>query len=157
MPMGEAPPGARAAQQGPRGTAIVGPYAGERPLAFGTGNTFYVDDEQEIRLVDNRGNVIFSGSGVEGANRAVAMAQSIANEQGGNANFTIQTGERTINPDGSVGGTRYIDVARAAPSQIGLGFLAGYVLPFAASFITRVGPVVGAALCSVASSVSHGL
>jgi len=49
----------------------------------------------------------------------------------------IQTGERTINPDGSVGGTRYIDVARAAPSQSGLGFLADYVLPFAASFIYR--------------------
>lgn len=140
----------------PRGTSVVGPTAGKDPLAFGTDNTFRVGEGQEVRLVDAGGNVIFSGSGVEGANRAVAAAQSLSDELGKDANFKIQTGERTINPDGSVGGTRYIDVARAAPQQTGLGFLADYVLPFAATFIPGVGPVLGAALGSAASSGLQG-
>ena len=156
MAVGEAPIGARAVPQGPFGTSVVGPYAGKDPLAFGTGNTFNVGEGQEVRLVDAGGNVIFSGSGVEGANRAVAVAQSISDELGKNANFKIQTGERTINPDGSVGGTRYIDVARAAPQQSGLGFLADAVLPFAASFIPGIGPIAGAALGSAASSAAQG-
>ena len=155
MPAGEAP-SARAALQGPLGQSVVVPYAGKKSLAFGTGNTFNVGEGQEVRLVDAAGNVIFSGSGVEGANRAVAAAQSLSDELSGNANFKIQTGERTINPDGSVGPTRYIDVARAAPSQSGLGFLADYVLPFAASFIPVIGPVAGAALGSAASSAAQG-
>lgn len=140
----------------PQGTSIVGPTADGDPLAFGTGNTFNVGQGQEVRVVDAGGNVIFSGAGAEGANRAVAVAQSLSDELGGNANFKIQTGERTINPDGSVGGTRYIDVARAAPSQSGLGFLADTVLPFAASFIPVIGPVAGAALGSAASSAAQG-
>lgn len=145
-----------AANAPPPGTSIVGPTAGEDPLAFGTGNTFNVAPGQEVRLVDAGGNVIVSGSGVDGANRAVAAAQSLSDELGGAANFKIQTGERTINPDGTVGGTRYIDVARAAPSQSGLGFLADNVLPFAASFIPVIGPVAGAALGSAVSSGLQG-
>jgi hypothetical protein len=84
------------------------------------------------------------------------VAQSLSDDLGGNANFKIQTGERTINPDGSVGGTRYIDVARAAPMQSGLGFLADNVLPFAASFIPGIGPIAGAALGSAVSSGLQG-
>ena len=145
-----------AANAPPPGTSIIGPTAGEDPLAFGTGNTFNVAPGQEVRLVDAGGNVIVSGSGVDGANRAVAAAQSLSDELGGAANFKIQTGERTINPDGTVGGTRYIDVARAAPSQSGLGFLADNVLPFAASFIPVIGPVAGAALGSAVSSGLQG-
>ena len=145
-----------AANTPPPGTSIVGPTADGDPLAFGTGNTFNVGQGQEVRLVDAAGNVIVSGSGVEGANRAVAAAQSLSDELGGAANFKIQTGERTINPDGTVGGTRYIDVARAAPSQSGLGFLADNVLPFAASFIPGIGPIAGAALGSAVSSGLQG-
>lgn len=155
MPAGEAP-SAKAALLGPLGQSVVGPYAGKKSLAFGAGNTFNVGEGQEVRLVDAAGNVIFSGSGVEGANQAVAAAQSLSDELGGAANFKIQTGERTINPDGSVGAARYIDVARAAPSQSGLGFLADTVLPFAATFIPGVGPVLGAALGSAASSAAQG-
>ena len=145
-----------AANTPPPGTSITGPTAGKDPLAFGTDNTFNVGEGQEIRVVDAGGNVIFSGAGVDGANRAVAVAQSLSDDLGKDANFKIQTGERTINPDGSVGETRYIDVARAAPSQSGLGFLADNVLPFAASFIPGVGPVLGAALGSAASSAAQG-
>jgi hypothetical protein len=140
----------------PQASSITGPYAGKDPLAFGADNTFRVGEGQEVRVVDAGGNVIFSGSGVDAANRAVAVAQSLSDDLGKNANFKIQTGERTINPDGSVGGTRYIDVARAAPLQTGLGFLADNVLPFAASFIPYVGPVLGAALGSAASSAAQG-
>lgn len=145
-----------AANTPPPGTAITGPTAGDKPLSFGTDNTFNVGEGQEVRLVDAAGNVIVSGSGVDGANRAVAAAQSLSDELGKNANFKIQTGERTINPDGTVGGTRYIDVARAAPSQSGLGFLADNVLPFAASFIPGIGPIAGAALGSAVSSAAQG-
>ena len=140
----------------PPGTAIVGPYAGKKGLSFGADNTFDVGADEEVRLVDAGGNVIVSGSGVEGANRAVAAAQSLSDELGKNANFKIQLGERIINPDGTVGGTRYIDVARAAPSQSGLGFLADTVLPFAASFIPGIGPIAGAALGSAVSSGLQG-
>jgi len=145
-----------AANTPPRGTSIVGPYAGKKGLSFGDDNTFDIYDEQEVRVVDGKGNVIFTGTGAEGAKQAVAVGQSLSNDLGKNANFKIQKGERTINPDGSVGGNRYIDVAYAAPSQSGLGFLADNVLPFAAAFIPGVGPVLGAALGSAASSAAQG-
>jgi hypothetical protein len=144
-----------AANTPPPGTSIVGPYAGKKGLSFGKDNTFSVYDEQEVRVVDGKGNVIFTGVGVEGAKRAVAVAQSLSDDLGKNANFKIQKGENTI-VDGRVGPNRYIDVARAAPSQSGLGFLADYVLPFAATFIPGVGPVLGAALGSAASSAAQG-
>jgi hypothetical protein len=105
--------------------------------------------------VDGKGNVIFSGVGVEGANRAVAVGQSLSDDLGKNANFKIQKAERTIS-NGSVGPDRYIDVAYAAPSQSGLGFLADNVLPFAAAFIPGIGPIAGAALGSAVSSAAQG-
>jgi hypothetical protein len=144
-----------AANTPPPGTSIVGPYAGKKGLSFGDDNTFDIYDEQEVRVVDGKGNVIFTGIGVEGAKQAVAVGQSLSNDLGKNANFRIQKGERTI-VDGSVGPNRYIDVAYAAPSQSGLGFLADTVLPFAASFIPVIGPVAGAALGSAASSGLQG-
>ena len=156
MPFGDAPPSARAGYQGPIGTSVVGPYAGKKGLSFGDDNAFRVGENQEVRVLDAGGNVIFSGSGVEGAKRAVAVGQSISDDLGKDANFKIQTGERTINPDGRVGGTRYIDVAYAAPKQSGLGFLMDNVLPFAAAFIPGVGPILGAALGSAASSAVQG-
>ena len=141
-----------AANAPPPGTAIVGPTAGNKPLSFGADNTFSVREGQEVRLVDAKGNVIVSGSGAEGANRAVAAAQSLSDELGKNANFKIQAGE-FIAPTGE---TRFYDVARAAPSQSGLGFLADNVLPFAASFIPGIGPIAGAALGSAVSSAAQG-
>jgi len=141
-----------AANAPPPGTSITGPTAGNKPLSFGTDNTFNVREGQEVRLVDAKGNVIVSGSGVEGANRAVAAAQSLSDELGKNANFKIQAGE-FIAPTGE---TRFYDVARAAPSQSGLGFLADNVLPFAASFIPGIGPIAGAALGSAVSSAAQG-
>jgi hypothetical protein len=144
-----------AANTPPPGTSIVGPYAGDKGLSFGDDNTFDIYDEQEVRVVDGKGNVIFSGVGTEGANRAVAVAQSLSNDLGKNANFKIQKAERTIS-NGSVGPDRYIDVAYAAPSQSGLGFLADNVLPFAAAFIPGIGPIAGAALGSAVSSGLQG-
>jgi hypothetical protein len=144
-----------AANTPPPGTSIVGPYAGKKGLSFGDDNTFDIYDEQEVRVVDGKGNVIFTGVGVEGAKRAVAVGQSLSNDLGKNANFKIQKGERTI-VDGRVGPNRYIDVAYAAPSQSGLGFLADNVLPFAASFIPGIGPIAGAALGSAVSSGLQG-
>jgi hypothetical protein len=144
-----------AANTPPPGTSIVGPYAGKKGLSFGDDNTFSIYDEQEVRVVDGKGNVIFSGTGVEGAKQAVAVGQSLSNDLGKNAKFKIQKGENTI-VDGSIGPNRYIDVAYAAPSQSGLGFLADNVLPFAASFIPGIGPIAGAALGSAVSSGLQG-
>jgi len=144
-----------AANTPPPGTSIVGPYAGKKGLSFGDDNTFDIYDEQEVRVVDGNGNVIFTGTGVEGARQAVAVGQSLSNDLGKNANFRIQKAERTIS-NGSVGPDRYIDVAYAAPSQSGLGFLADNVLPFAASFIPGIGPIAGAALGSAVSSGLQG-
>jgi hypothetical protein len=134
------------------GTSVVGPTANGKPLSFGTDNTFDVREGQEVRVVDAKGNVIFSGSGVEGANRAVAVAQSLSNDLGKKANFAVQAGE-FIAPTGE---TRFYDVARAAPKQSGLGFLADNVLPFAAAFIPGIGPIAGAALGSAVSSAAQG-
>jgi hypothetical protein len=141
-----------AANTPPPGTSIVGPTANGKPLSFGDDNTFGVREGQEVRVVDAKGNVIFSGSGVEGANRAVAVAQSLSDDLGKKANFAVQAGE-FIAPTGE---TRFYDVARAAPKQSGLGFLADNVLPFAAAFIPGIGPIAGAALGSAVSSAAQG-
>jgi hypothetical protein len=141
-----------AANTPPPGTSIVGPTAGKKPLAFGDDNTFNVREGQAVRVVDGSGNVIFSGSGVEDAKRAVAVAQSLSDDLGKNARFSVQAGD-FIAPTGE---TRFYDVARAAPMQTGLGFLADNVLPFAASFIPGIGPIAGAALGSAISSGLQG-
>jgi len=68
----------------------------------------------------------------------------------------IQTGDRTINADGTVGSTRWNDVAREKVNESVLGKIADVALPVAASFIPGIGPVLGAALGSAASSVAQG-
>jgi hypothetical protein len=123
---------------------------------FGQDNTFRVRDEQEIRMVDNKGKVLFSGFGPEAARQAVALGQSITDEKGNKAGWMIQTGDRYLNTDGSVGGTRWNDVAREKVNENVLGKIADVALPIAASFIPGVGPILGAALGSAASSVAQG-
>jgi hypothetical protein len=123
---------------------------------FGQDNTFRVRDEQEVRIIDNKGKVLFSGFGPEAARQAVALGQSITDEKGNKAGWMIQTGDRYLNADGSVGGTRWNDVAREKVNENTLGKIADVALPIAASFIPGVGPVLGAALGSAASSVAQG-
>jgi hypothetical protein len=116
MPFGDTPAFDRGIDRGvmmPVGELITSSLSNKgNPTGFGQDNTFRVREGQEIRLVDNGGKVLFSGSGPEGAKQAVALGQAISDEFGNKAGWLIQTGERTINTDGSVGPTRYYDVAR---------------------------------------------
>jgi len=146
-----------AANTPPQGTLITSSLSNKgNATGFGQGNTFRVRDDQEVRITDNKGKVLFSGFGPEAARQAVALGQSITNEKGNKAGWMIQTGDRTINADGTVGSTRWNDVAREKVNKSVLGKIADVALPIAASFIPGVGPVLGAALGSAASSVAQG-
>ena len=146
-----------AANTPPQGTLITSSLSNKgNATGFGQGNTFRVRDDQEVRITDNKGKVLFSGFGPEAARQAVALGQSITNEKGNKAGWMIQTGDRTINADGTVGSTRWNDVAREKVNKSVLGKIADVALPVAASFIPGIGPVLGAALGSAASSVAQG-
>jgi hypothetical protein len=123
------------------------------PTGFGQDNTFRVQNAQEVRIVDNKGNVLFSGIGPDAARQAVALGQSISDEKGNKAGWTIQTGERTINTDGSVGPMRYYDVANEKVNKSVLGKIADVALPVVGGILA--GPL-GAAAGSAASSVAQG-
>jgi hypothetical protein len=120
---------------------------------FGQDNTFRVRDEQEVRIIDNKGKVLFSGFGPEAARQAVALGQSITDEKGNKAGWMIQTGDRYLNADGSVGGTRWNDVAREKVNENTLGKIADVALPVIGTILA--GPL-GAAAGSAASSVAQG-
>ena len=146
-----------AANTPPQGTLITSSLSNKgNATGFGPGNTFRVRDDQEVRITDNKGKVLFSGFGPEAARQAVALGQNITAEKGNKAGWMIQTGDRTINADGSVGSTRWNDVAREKVNKSVIGKIADVALPIAASFIPGVGPVLGAALGSAASSVAQG-
>lgn len=78
--------------------------------------------------------ILFSGEGEEGAVAAARFAQNLSDTKGKNASWVIEQGERTINPDGSVGGTRWISGPSDTKEGMGtLGSLAGFLLPIAAA------------------------
>jgi hypothetical protein len=78
--------------------------------------------------------ILFSGEGEEGAVAAARFAQNLSDTKGKNASWVIEQGERTINPDGSVGGTRWISGPSDTKEGMGtLGGLAGFLLPIAAA------------------------
>jgi len=160
MPFGDTPAFDRGIDRGvmmPVGELITSALSNKgNPTGILQDNTFRVQNAQEVRIVDNKGNVLFSGIGPDAARQAVALGQSISDEKGNKAGWTIQTGERTINTDGSVGPMRYYDVANEKVNKSVLGKIADIALPVAASFIPGVGPVLGAAIGSTASSVAQG-
>jgi len=160
MPFGDTPAFDRGIDRGvmmPVGELITSALSNKgNATGFGQDNTFRVRDAEEVRIVDNKGQVLFSGTGPDAARQAVAIGQSITDEKGNKAGWTIQAGERTINTDGSVGPTRYYDVANEKVNKNVLGQIADVALPIAAGFIPGVGPVLGAALGSAASSVAQG-
>ena len=144
MPFGDMPAGGRgAAFQYPAGELITSSLSNKgNATAFGQDNTFRVLDQNEVRIIDNKGNLLFSGTGPEAARKAVSIGENLSNTLGNKAGWTIQTGERTINPDGSVGGMRYYDVANEKVNKSTLDKIAGVVgtaLPIAVGFIPGVG------------------
>jgi hypothetical protein len=157
MPFGDTPAFDRGIDRGvmmPVGELITSSLSNKgNATGFGQDNTFRVRDEQEVRIVDNKGNVLFSGFGPEAARQAVALGQSITNEKGNKAGWMIQTGDRTINADGSVGSTRWNDVAREKVNESVIGKIADVALPVVGGILA--GPL-GAAAGSAASSVAQG-
>jgi hypothetical protein len=106
----------------PQGTLITSSLSNKgNPTGYGQDNTFRVLDNQEIRMVDNKGNLLFSGVGPEAAKQAVALGQNLSDTLGRKAAWTIQTGDRYLNTDGTVGGTRWNDVANEKYNKSTLG------------------------------------
>lgn len=95
--------------------------------------------------------ILFSGEGEEGAVAAARFAQNLSDTKGKNASWVIEQGERTINPDGSVGGTRWISGPSDTKEGMGtLGSLAAFVLPIAAAIVA--GPMGIAAKIAMATA-----
>jgi len=144
MPAGDMPAGGRgAAFQYPAGELITSSLSNKgNATAFGQDNTFRVLEQNEVRIIDNKGNLLFSGTGPEAARQAVKIGENLSDTLGNKAGWTIQTGERTINPDGSVGATRFYDVANEKVNKSTLDKIAGVVgtaLPIAVGFIPGFG------------------
>jgi hypothetical protein len=146
----------------PQGELITSSLSNKgNATGFGQDNTFRVLDQQAIRLVDNKGNLLFSGSGPEAAKQAVALGQDITDAKGNKAAWSIQTGDQYVNTDGSVG-TRWNDVAREKKNNSTLGTIAdvvGTALPIAVGFIPGlqgVGAVLAAAGAGGAGAALRG-
>ena len=90
-----------------------------------------------VQVTDRKGNVLFSGDGPEGAVDAARFAQNLSDTKGKNASWDIQQGERTINPDGSVGPIRWVSGPTDSKEGMGtVGDLIAFVAPIAAAIAT---------------------
>ena len=155
MPFGDTPGAAAGSRRPdfmmPQGELITSALSNKgNPTGYGQDNTFRVREAQEIRIFDNDGNLLFSGAGPEAAKKAVAIGQNLSDTLGRKAGWTIQTGDQYLNTDGSVGGTRWNDVANEKTNKSTLGTIAsvvGTALPIAVGFIPGL-QGVGAVLAS---------
>lgn len=122
---------------------------GNTTATYGGQNNIVVAPDTPIRVVNNAtGEVIYSGTGYEGAQKAIDAASALSSSAGNKANWDIQV----VRP----GGQDFESVSTDRPNSRTLGLLADIALPIAGSFIPGVGPVLGAALGSGASSVAQG-
>jgi len=135
----------------PEGELITSALSNKgNPTGYGQDNTFRVREAQEIRIFDKDGNILFSGAGPEAAKQAVSIGQNLSDTLGRKAGWTIQTGDQYLNTDGTVGGTRWNDVANEKTNKSTLGTIAsvvGTALPIAVGFIPGL-QGVGAVLAS---------
>jgi hypothetical protein len=66
------------------------------PTSQTGGNTFAVKVDQPVRLVDHRTNqVVFEGTGFDAARKATELGQSLTDQFGRKANYSIQTADPT--------------------------------------------------------------
>jgi len=162
MPAGDMPAGGRGqAFQYPAGELITSSLSNKgNATAFGQDNTFRVLEQNAVRIIDNKGNLLFSGTGPEAARQAVEIGKNLSDTLGNKAGWTIQTGERTINPDGSVGATRFYDVANEKVNKSTLDKIAGVVgtaLPIAVGFIPGFGQLACGGLYSRSARRRRGI
>lgn len=113
------------------------------------GNAFAVRADQPVRLVDHRTNqVVFEGSGFDAARKATELGQSLTDEFGRKATYSIQTAD----PAGN-----YSTVAYEKPNKSTLGQVAnvaGTLLPIAALAIPGLGPALfGMSQAAFAASI----
>jgi hypothetical protein len=130
-----------AANTRPQGTFLAAPTDNRgKATGFdiaGQGSNLFEYQGGPVRVTDRNGKVLFSGDGPEGALEAVKFAQNLSATKGKNASWDIQQGERTINPDGSVGPTRWVSGPTDAKEGMGVvGDIAAFALPIAAAVLT---------------------
>jgi hypothetical protein len=98
------------------------------------GNTFAVKADQPVRLVDHRTNqVVFEGSGFDAARKATELGQSLTDQFGRKANYSIQTAD----PAGNYSTVAYEKKNKSTLGQI--ADVAGTVAPLALGFVPGFG------------------
>jgi len=103
----------------------------------GQGSNLFSYRGGPVQVTDRKGNVLFSGEGPEAAVDAARFAQNLSDTKGKNASWDIQQGERTINPDGSVGPIRWVSGPTDSKEGMGtVGDLIAFVAPIAAAIAT---------------------
>jgi hypothetical protein len=124
------------------------------PTSQTGGNTFAVKVDQPVRLVDHRTNqVVFEGSGFDAARKATELGQSLTDQFGRKANYSIQTAD----PTGNYSTVAYEKKNKSTLGQI--GNVVGTALPIAVSLIPGLqflGPVASAALAGGAGAALKG-
>ena len=119
---------------------------GRSTASYGTQNQLVVAPDTGVRLVNNAtGEVVFSGSGYEGAQQAIDAANALSSSSGKKANWDIQV----TRP----GSTQFESVSTERPDVSGLGIAADLALPTIGAILA--GPL-GAAAGSGVSSVAQG-
>ena len=110
--------------------------------------TVMVAPGQKIRMVDKiTGDVVFEGTGPEGAKQATAIANAMSQDKGRKAAWSIEA-------ENEQGGYTQQAAERYDPKKQGFfGKLADFALPIIGAI---VGGPIGAALGSAASSVAQG-
>ena len=148
-----------AANTPPEGTFITAPLSNTGE-ATGFGDRGQTNAFQywggPIRVTDRNGKVLFSGEGPEAAVEAVKFAQNLSDTKGANAAWDIQQGERTINPDGSVGEMRWISGPSDAKDGRGIiGDIGGFLIPALTALATG-GLSVPAQIAAAAAAGAAG-
>jgi hypothetical protein len=119
------------------------------PTSQGFGNYISIEASQPVRIVDNKGKVLFEGVGPDAARKAVEIGQNLSDTKGNKAGWDIQTVP--------AGTTTFKTVANEKVND-GLGVVGdvlGVALPIVLS-MTPLGPIAGAAAGSFLGSAAKG-
>lgn len=121
---------------------------GRTTASYGTTNQLVVAPDTAVRLVNNAtGEVVYSGSGYQGAQQAIDAANALSSSTGSKANWDIQV----TRP----GSTNFETVSTERPDVSGLGMVADIALPVAGSLLA--GPLgLGALGLGAAGTTAAG-
>lgn len=118
-------------------------------------NTFGLAPDQQIRLVDDTGKVIYSGTGYDAANEAIKLAQGLTDAGGKKAAWEIQTTPSATQTMWGAASPQdgWKTIAQENKNKSPLGAIADIALPIVGGMIN---PLLGAAAGSALSSVAQG-